>query len=60
MSNEEKILKNKNSIVKLSKNFKNVSVSPHIGGLTFESEVKAINRILYKFQKDYNKVRPSK
>ncbi len=60
VSDEEKILKNKNSIIKLAKNFKNVSVSPHIGGLTFESETKAINRILYKFQKDYNKVRQKK
>ena len=55
VSNEETILKNKNILVKLSKNFTNISITPHIGGLTYESEIKAINRILYKFKSEYNK-----
>ena len=56
VSNEETILKNKNILVKSSKNFTNISITPHIGGLTYESEIKAINRILYKFKSEYNKI----
>ena len=55
VSNEEKILKNKNMLVQSSKNFTNISITPHVGGLTYESEVKAVNRILYKFKSEYTK-----
>ncbi len=55
VTKEEDVLINKNKIVEYSKNNKNISVSPHVGGLTYDSELKAINRILYKFEKEYNK-----
>ncbi|MBD1146479.1 hypothetical protein IDH09_01895 [Pelagibacterales bacterium SAG-MED28] len=51
--NEEDILKNKSKVIQFSKNNNNVSVSPHVGGLTYDSELKAINRILFKFFKEY-------
>ena len=42
-------------LVQSSKNFTNISITPHVGGLTYESEVKAVNRILYKFKSEYTK-----
>lgn len=50
--NEEDILNNKSKIIQFSKNNSNVSVSPHVGGLTYDSELKALNRILFKFSKN--------
>ena len=30
-------------LVQSSKNFTNISITPHVGGLTYRSEVKAVN-----------------
>ena len=51
VSNEHMILKKQNPLINYSKNNSNIIISPHIGGLTFESEVKALNVVMSKLFK---------
>ena len=48
MSNESKILEGKNILLQYAKKNDNVLISPHIAGLTYESETKAIKIVLKK------------
>ena len=45
LSNENNILNGRNSLIKLSRKDKRLFITPHIAGLTFESEYKALNEI---------------
>ncbi len=51
ISNENRILRKQNPLINFSKKNDNILVSPHIGGLTFESESKALNIIMNKLFK---------
>jgi len=51
VSNEDRILRKQNPLINFSKNNDNILVSPHIGGLTFESEAKALNVVMNKLFK---------
>ena len=46
LTNENKILQKKNKIINLSKKYKNLIVTPHMAGLTYESEKKAVSLIV--------------
>tara|TARA_B100000941_G_scaffold263633_1_gene217118 strand:+ start:762 stop:2540 length:1779 start_codon:yes stop_codon:yes gene_type:complete len=48
VSNESKILEGKNILLQYAKKNDNVLISPHIAGLTYESETKAIKIVLKK------------
>jgi len=48
LTNENKILNGKNILVQYAKKNDNVLISPHIAGLTYESETKAIKIVLNK------------
>ena len=51
VSNENRILRKQNPLINFSKKNDNILVSPHIGGLTFESESKALNIVMNKLYK---------
>lgn len=45
LKDEHKLLKSENKLIKLSRINKNIIISPHIAGLTYNSEFKALNEI---------------
>tara|TARA_Y100000996_G_scaffold200065_1_gene156897 strand:- start:41 stop:982 length:942 start_codon:yes stop_codon:yes gene_type:complete len=45
LCNEDKILKKSNNLIKLARIRNNILITPHIAGLTYESEFKALNEI---------------
>ena len=45
---EEKILNGNNVLLNYSKKHDNVLISPHVAGLTYESEKKAIGTVVKK------------
>ena len=54
VSNEDKILNGENEIVKFSRLKNNLIITPHIAGLTYNSEYKALNKmkqLIYKYLK---------
>ena len=50
LSNESEILNKKNSLIELSRTNKNIIISPHIAGLTYQSEKKAAEYVLKKMK----------
>ena len=51
ISRENEILSKKNSLIELSRENKNIIISPHIAGLTHQSEKKAAEYVLKKIKK---------
>ena len=45
LCNEDKILNKSNNLIKLARIRRNILITPHIAGLTHESESKALNEI---------------
>ena len=50
VSNENEILNKKNNLIELSRTNKNIIISPHIAGLTYQSEKKAAEYVLKKMK----------
>ena len=45
LKDEHNVLKSENALIKMSRSNKNIIISPHIAGLTYNSEFKALKEI---------------